>query len=64
MSIDTNSPYKVPQEYQPKNKDFEPKTKPTSVIMIILGAILVIALIAAIIAGGIFGISKIIEIIH
>lgn len=64
MSLDTNSPYKVPQEYQPKNKDFEPKTKPTSVIMIILGAILVIALIAAIIAGGIFGISKIIENIH
>ena len=64
MSIDTDSSYKVPQEYQPKNKDFEPKMKPASVFMIILGVILVIALIAAIITGAIFGISKIIENIH
>ena len=41
MSIDTNAPYKVPKEYEPKNKDFVPKTKPTSVLMIILGGIII-----------------------
>ena len=61
MKIDTNAPYKVPQEYEVKNKDFEPKTKGTSVFMIILGAILIIAFTAAVIIGGIFGVSKIIE---
>lgn len=61
MKIDTNAPYKVPQEYEAKNKDFEPKTKGTSVFMIILGAILIIAFTVAVILGGIFGISKILE---
>lgn len=52
MSIDANAPYKVPKEYEPKNKNFVPKTKPTSVLMIILGGILI----AAITIAGIFGI--------
>lgn len=61
MKIDTNAPYKVPQEYEVKNKNFEPKTKGTSVFMIILGAILIIAFTVAVIVGGIFGVSKIVE---
>ena len=61
MKIDTNAPYKVPQEYEPKNKNFEPKTKGTSIFMIILGAILIIAFTVAVILGGIFGVSKLLE---
>ena len=61
MKIDTNASYKVPQEYEPKNKNFEPKTKGTSIFMIILGAILIIAFTVAVILGGIFGVSKIVE---
>ena len=64
MSIDTNAPYKVPKEYEPKNKDFVPKTKPTSVFMIILGAILIFAFTAAIIAGAVFGVTKLVEAIQ
>ena len=52
MSIDTNAPYKVPKEYEPKNKDFVPKTKPTSVAMIVIGGIII----GAITIAGIFGI--------
>ena len=61
MSINTNSPYKPPKEYEPKNKDFMPKTKPTSVIMIVLGGLLIVAFTVAVIWGAIFGISKIVE---
>lgn len=61
MKIDTNAPYKVPKEYEVKNKNFEPKTRGTSVFMIILGAILIIAFTVAVILGGIFGVSKLIE---
>lgn len=61
MSIDTNAPYKVPAEYEPKNKDFEPKTKPTSVLMIVLGGILICAIMIGGILGILFGISKIVE---
>lgn len=61
MKIDTNAQYKVPQEYEPKNKNFEPKTKGTSIFMIILGAVLIIAFTIAVILGGIYGVSKIIE---
>ena len=61
MSIDTNTPYKAPKEYEPKNKDFVPKTKPTSVFMIVLGGILISAITIAGILGIIFGISKVIE---
>lgn len=52
MSIDTNASYKVPKEYEPKNKDFVPKTKPTSVAMIVIGGIII----GAITIAGIFGI--------
>ena len=55
MSIDTNAPYKVPKEYEPKNKDFTPKTKPTSVLMIILGGILISAITIAGILGILIG---------
>lgn len=55
MSIDTNTPYKVPKEYEPKNKDFVPKMKPTSVIMIVLGGILISAITIAGIIGIIIG---------
>ncbi len=55
MSIDTNTPYKVPKEYEPKNKNFVPKTKPTSVFMIILGGILIAAITVAGIIGIIIG---------
>ncbi len=61
MKIDTNTPYKVPQEYEVKNKYFEPKTKGTSIFMIILGAILIIAFTVAVILGGFYGVSKLIE---
>lgn len=61
MSIDTNAPYKVPKEYEPKNKDFVPKTKGTSVFMIVLGAVLISAITIAGIAGIVFAIIKIIE---
>lgn len=61
MSIDTNSKYKPPKEYEPKNKNFVPKTKPTSVIMIVLGGLLIVAFTVAVIWGAVFGISKIIE---
>jgi hypothetical protein len=64
MSIDTNKPYKAPKEYEPKNKGFVPKTKPTSIIMIILGGILIVAFTLAVILGAIFGISKIVEAIN
>ena len=52
MSINTNAPYKVPKEYEPKNKGFVPKTKPTSVFMIVLGGIII----SAITIAGILGI--------
>ena len=55
MKFDTNAPYKVPAEYEPKNKNFEPKTKPTSVIMIILGGIIVCAIAVVAIIGIIIG---------
>lgn len=61
MSIDTNAPYKVPKEYEPKNKDFVPKTKGTSVFMIVLGGILISAITIAGIAGIVFAIVKIIQ---
>jgi hypothetical protein len=61
MSIDTNAPYKVPEKYQPKNKGFTPKTKASSVLMIILGGILICAITIGGIVGIIFGVSKIIE---
>lgn len=55
MSIDTNAPYKAPAEYEPKNKDFVPKTKPTSVVMIIIGGIIICAITIAGIIGIIIG---------
>jgi hypothetical protein len=55
MSIDTNAPYKVPKEYEAKNKDFVPKTKPTSVVMIVLGGIVISAITIAGIIGIIIG---------
>lgn len=61
MSIDTNAPYKVPKEYEPKNKDFVPKTKGTSVFMIVLGGILISAITIAGIAGIVFAIVKIFQ---
>lgn len=61
MSIDTNAPYKVPEEYKAKNPDFEPKTKGSSVAMIIIGGIIICAITIAGIIGIIFGVSKIIE---
>ncbi len=61
MSIDTNAPYKVPEEYKAKNKDFVPKTKASSVFMIILGGILICAITIGGIIGILFGISKVIE---
>ena len=64
MSIDTNKPYEVPKEYEAKNRDFVPKTKPTSVVMIIIGAILIIAITVGAIIGIIFGVNKIIETIQ
>lgn len=57
MSIDTNTPYKAPKEYELKNKDFVPKTKPTSVFMIILGGILVSAITIAGILGILIGVN-------
>ena len=57
MKFDTNAPYKVPAEYEPKNKNFEPKTKPTSVIMIILGGVIVCAITVAAIIGIIIGVN-------
>ena len=55
MSIDTNAPYKAPKEYEPKNKDFVPKTKPTSVFMIVLGGIIISAITIAGILGILIG---------
>lgn len=57
MSIDTNAPYKVPKEYEPKNKGFVPKTKPTSVFMIVLGGIIISAITIAAIFGILVGIN-------
>lgn len=57
MSIDANAPYKVPKEYEPKNKDFVPKTKPTSVFMIILGGIIISVITIAAIFGILVGIN-------
>lgn len=57
MKIDTNAPYKVPAKYEPKNKNFVPKTKPTSVVMIIIGGILVCAATVAAIIGIIIGVN-------
>lgn len=53
--------YQPPKEYEPKNKNFVPKTKPSSVVIIIIGGIISVALIAAAIWGAIFGISKLVE---
>lgn len=61
MSIDTNAPYEVPEEYKAKNPDFEPKTKGSSVVMIIIGGIIICAITIGGIIGIIFGVSKIIE---
>lgn len=55
MKFNTNAPYKVPAKYEPKNKNFEPKTKPTSVVMIILGGVIVCAITVAAIIGIIIG---------
>ena len=52
MSIDTNAKYKPPKEYEPKNKDFVPKTKTSSkIIILIAGIVVVAAIIAAVIAA-------------
>ena len=64
MSIDTNAPYKPPKEYEPKNKDFVPKTKPTSIAMIIIGGILSIAVIVGVIIAIVIGVTKIVETIQ
>ncbi len=61
MSIDTNAQYKPPKEYEPKNKDFVPKTKPTSVVMIIIGGILSVAAIVGVIIAIVIGVTKIVE---
>lgn len=57
MKFNTNAPYKVPAKYEPKNKNFEPKTKPTSVVMIILGGVIVCAITVAAIIGIIIGVN-------
>ncbi|MCQ2570952.1 MAG: hypothetical protein MJ154_01765 [Candidatus Saccharibacteria bacterium] len=61
MSIDTNKPYKVPAEYEAKNKDFVPKMKASSKVIVILSGILIIAAFVGLIVAAIIGIPKIIE---
>ena len=64
MSIDTNAPYKVPEKYQPKNKDVEPKMKKSAVFMIFLGWFLNAVITIAIGAAIVFGIIKIVEAVN
>lgn len=45
------------RHYEPKNKDFIPKTKPTSVLMIILGGIIISVITIAAIIGILVGIN-------
>ena len=63
MKIDTNTPYKVPKEYEAK-KVSEPKMKKSSVFMVVLGTILIYAAMAAVIVALIFGGIKLIEAIN
>ena len=64
MSIDTNAPYKVPEKYQPKNKNVEPKMKKSAVFMIFFGWFLNAVITIAIGVGIVFGIIKIVEAIN
>ncbi len=64
MSIDTNAPYKVPEQYQPKNKNVEPKMKKSAVFMIFLGWFLNAVITIAIGVGIVFGVIKIVEAIN
>ena len=64
MSIDTNAPYKVPEKYQPKNKNVEPKMKKSAVFMIFLGWFLNAVITIAIGVGIVFGVIKIVEAIN
>ena len=64
MSIDTNAPYKVPEKYQPKNKNVEPTMKKSAVFMIFLGWFLNAVSTIAIGVGIVFGVIKIVEAIN
>ena len=64
MSIDTNAPYKVPEKYQPKNKNVEQKMKKSAVFMIFLGWFLNAVITIAIGVGIVFGVIKIVEAIN
>ena len=61
MKIDTNAPYKVPEQYKPKHPNTEPKMKKSAIFMILLGWFLNVVVAVLIIIGIIFGVSKIIE---
>ena len=61
MSIDTDKPYKAPAEYEPKNKDFEPKMKASSKVIVILSGILIVAAFVGLVIAAIIGIPKIID---
>ena len=61
MKIDTNTPYKVPEQYKPKHPNTEPKMKKSAIFMIWLGWFLNVVVAVLIIIGIIFGVSKIIE---
>lgn len=60
MSIDTNKPYEVPEQYKAK-KVGEPKMKASAKIMIFLGWLLITAATIAVVWGAVFGISKLVE---
>lgn len=64
MSIDTNAKYTPPKEYQPKNKDFTPKMKPSSAVITVIAGIIAVLLIIAAIIGAVFGIIKLVETIQ
>ena len=61
MKIDTNAPYKVPEQYKPKHPNVEPKMKKSAVFMIWLGWFLNVVVAVLIILAIIFGVSKLIE---
>ena len=61
MSIDTNAPYKVPEKYQPKHPNIEPKMKKSAIFMIFLGWFLNAIITIAIGAAIVFGVIKIVE---
>lgn len=58
---DVNAKYIPPKEYEVKNKDFTPKTKPTSAAIIVIAGIVIVAAIIAGIIAAVIGIINLIK---